>query len=301
MRRIKEEILKFLIYFSAVITVSALVWITAYILFRGLGHITYEFLFSMPKGSGADGGIFSIIVITLLVAGLGVAISTPVGICSAIYLAEYAKPGRLVRVIRFATECLSGIPSIIFGLFGMVFFVTMLKFNFSILSGALTLSIMVLPVVIRTTEEALKSVSVSYREGSLALGASKFRTIFKTVIPSSINGIVAAAVLSIGRIAGETAAVLLTSGTVRRLPENVFDGGRTLAVHLYILAKEGISLEKSFATASVLIIVVAIINSAANALGRRLSKACSGKRSKIIFWRVSDKSKTGINDRKKAA
>lgn len=270
MRKLKDNIVKALIYAATALTAASLVCIIAYILMRGLPHVNFEFLFTLPKGGGAEGGISSIIVITLMMAGLSILISTPIGICAAIYLAEYAKPGRIVRSIRFATESLSGIPSIIYGLFGMVFFVTILQLRFSILSGALTLSIMVLPTIIRTTEEALKAVPMTYREGSLALGASKLRTIVKTVIPSSVSGIVASVVLSIGRIVGETAAVLLTSGTVQRMPEGIMSGGKTLSVHLYILAKEGVSLDKSFATASVLIIAVAGINFIANRLGRRL-------------------------------
>ncbi len=270
LRKLKDITIKILVYIATAVTVASLACIIVYILFRGLRHINFEFLFTLPKGGGAEGGISSIIVITLMMTGLSILISTPIGICSAIYLVEYAKAGKIVRAIRFATECLSGIPSIIYGLFGMVFFVTILKLRFSILSGALTLSIMVLPTIIRTTEEALKSVPLAYREGSLALGASKLRTIIKTVIPSSVAGIVAAIVLSIGRIVGETAAVLLTAGTVQRMPDSFMSGGKTLAVHLYILAKEGVSLDKSFATASVLIIVVALINLIANKLGRKL-------------------------------
>ena len=270
MRIIKDNFLKSLIYISAGLTSITLIWIVSYILYRGLGSVTPEFILAMPKGGGAEGGIFSIIIITLWIVGLAVLISTPVGVCAALYLVEYAKPGKIVRLIRFATESLSGIPSIIYGLFGMVFFQGFLKLGFSILSGALTVSIMVLPTVIRTTEEALKSVPVSYREGSLALGATKLRTIIMVILPCAISGILASVILSIGRVVGETAALLLTAGTVQRMPESIYSSGKTLAVHLYILAKEGISLNKAFATASVLIIIVALINLSANYLGTKL-------------------------------
>ena len=270
MRIFKDNFMKGLIYLAAGVTSISLIWIVVYILYRGLGSITPDFLLTMPKGGGAEGGISSIILITLWIVGLAVLISTPVGVCAAVYLVEYAKPGKTVRLIRFATESLSGIPSIIYGLFGMVFFQGFLRLGFSILSGALTVSIMVLPTVIRTTEEALKSVPVNYREGSLALGATKLRTIIMVILPCAVSGILASVILSIGRVVGETAALLLTAGTVQRMPSSIFDSGKTLAVHLYILAKEGISLNKAFATASVLIIVVALINLSANYLGSKL-------------------------------
>lgn len=270
MRIFKDNFFKCLIYIAAGLTAVTLILIVAYILYRGLGGITPEFLLTMPKGGGAEGGIFSIIVITLWIVGLAVLISTPIGVCAAVYLVEYAKPGKTVRLIRFATESLSGIPSIIYGLFGMVFFQGFLKLGFSILSGALTVSIMVLPTVIRTTEEALKSVPNNYREGSLALGATKLRTIIMVILPCAISGILASVILSIGRVVGETAALLLTAGTVQRMPSSIYDSGKTLAVHLYILAKEGISLDKAFATAAVLIIIVALINLSANYLGSKL-------------------------------
>jgi len=270
LRTFKDNFIKALIYLAAGLTSATLILIVAYILYRGLGGISLDFLLTMPKGGGAEGGIFSIIVITLWIVGLAVLISTPIGVCAAVYLVEYAKPGKIVRLIRFATESLSGIPSIIYGLFGMVFFQGFLKLGFSILSGALTVSIMVLPTVIRTTEEALKSVPSNYREGSLALGATKLRTIIMVILPCAVSGILASVILSIGRVVGETAALLLTAGTVQRMPSTVLDSGKTLAVHLYILAKEGISLNKAFATAAVLIIIVALINLSANYLGSKL-------------------------------
>jgi phosphate transport system permease protein len=202
--------------------------------------------------------------------------ATPIGIFSAIYLVEYSRPGKILNTIRFATECLAGIPSIIYGLFGYIFFVHALNMGYSILAGALTLSIMVLPTIIRTTEEALKAVNPQYKEGSLSLGATRLYTIFKIILPSAIPGILTAVILSIGRVIGETAAVYFTAGMVYRVPKNLMSSVRTLAVHLYLLAKEGISFEQAFATACVLVVLVAVINFIANRLARSFTKTRTG-------------------------
>jgi len=251
-----------------------LAWLLTYIIANGINHLSLSFIFSEFKGDTR--GIFPMIINTLLIVLLSIAISTPIGIFSAIYLVEYAKPGKLLKTIRFATETLQGIPSIIYGLFGFIFFVTFMRFGFSLLSGALTLSIMVLPTIIRTTEEALKTVPLSFREGSLALGATKLQTIVKVVIPSAIPGILNSVILSIGRIVGETAAVYLTAGMVTRFPQNIMDSGRTLSVHLYLLAKEGLSFEEAFATASILVISVALINLITNLIAKRMRKITMG-------------------------
>lgn len=270
-RKVKDQILKGLIYASVLVTCGILLFIVGFVLYKGLGEIDLEFLTAKAKGAD-EGGILSMIVNTLYMVLLTIAIVTPVGVFGAIYLNEYAKKGRILRLIRFTTECLSGIPSIIFGLFGMLFFVIFLKFKFSILSGALTLSIMVLPTIIRTTEEALKGVPNEFREGSLALGASKLTTIFKVILPSSISGILTAIILSIGRIVGETAAVIFTAGMGKEIVENVMQSGATLSVHLYILAKEGINFDKAYATAAVLLAVVALLNLSASVLSRKFKK-----------------------------
>lgn len=270
-RRTKDNIIKGLIYSSSLITVGVLVWILLYVVSNGIGEISWEFLSQTQVGE-AEGGIFPYIVSTIYVIVITIIIATPIGIFTAIYLVEYAKPGKIVRLIRFATESLAGIPSIVFGLYGLIFFVTFLKFGWSILSGSLTLGMMVLPTIVRTTEESLKAVPNTFREGSLGLGASKLRTIRKAILPSAIPGILTGVILSIGRIVGETAAIYLTLGTAKWIPKGVMDGGRTLSVHLYYLAKEGISFEKAYATATVLIFVVLIINFAANKLGSRLNK-----------------------------
>jgi phosphate transport system permease protein len=275
-RRLSDKLLLGLTWFSTLITVAALVWILAYILIKGISHIDWTFLTTIYKPVKGYTGILPMIVSTLMLIGLTLVISTPVGIGSAIYLVEYSRPGRLVNTIRFATETLSGIPSILYGLFGFIFFVAALQLKYSILSGALTLSIMVLPTVVRTTEEALKAVPDSYREGSLALGASKLRTISRVILPCAIPGILTAVILSIGRIVGETAAVYLTAGYVPNIPSSIMRSGRTLSVHLYTLAKEGISFEQAYATATILVIIVAIINFIASRAAGRLGKATTG-------------------------
>lgn len=275
-RRISDKILLLLMWLCSLITIAVLAWILAYIVINGISHISWSFLTTIYKPVRGLTGILPMIVSTLMIIALTLVISAPVGICSAIYLVEYSKPGRLVNTIRFATETLAGIPSIIYGLFGFIFFVITLQLRYSILSGALTLSIMVLPTVVRTTEEALKSVPDSYREGSLALGASKLRTVSRVVLPCAIPGILTAVILSIGRIVGETAAVYLTAGYVPNIPSSIMRSGRTLSVHLYTLAKEGISFEQAFATATVLVIIVAIINFIASRAAGKLGKATTG-------------------------
>ena len=268
--KLSEQLLYLAIYGSAALSCTAMIAIIGYIVFKGAPSIDWTFLSSPYKGS--QHGIYPMIVTTLYMIGLSLAVAAPIGVCSAIYLNEYAKDGKLVRLIRFATDSLSGIPSIIYGLFGYMFFVTVLQLKMSILSGALTLAIMVLPLVIRTTEEALKTVPAGYREGSLALGASKITTILRIVLPSAAEGIITSIILSIGRIVGETAAVYLTAGMVTRVPGGILDSGRTLAVHLYVLAKEGISFERAYASATVLLVIIAGLNLLANRLATGMRK-----------------------------
>jgi len=273
-RKQMDNIIKTFIWFCGMITVAVLAWILIYITSKGIIHFDFDFIFSEYKGD--KHGILSMILITVYIVLLSIVMSTPVGIFAAIYLVEYSKQGKVLKIIRFATETLAGIPSIIYGLFGFIFFVTVLKFGFSLLAGALTLSIMVLPTIIRTTEEALKAVPMTYMEGSLALGATKLQTIIRVILPSAIPGILTAMILSIGRIVGETAAVYLTAGMVSRIPESIMDSGRTLSVHLYVLAKEGISFEEAFATATVLIIIVAAINLITGLIAKRIKKMTVG-------------------------
>ena len=271
-RKFKDNLTKIFIYLSIGITCVVLFWIVGFVIIKGVGSISPEFLLSRAKG-GDEGGILPMIVNTIFIVVLTISIATPIGVFSAIYLTEYAKPGKLLKSIRFTTECLSGIPSIIFGLFGMLFFVIFLKLKFSILSGALTLSMMVLPTIIRTTEETLKNVPKEYKEGSLALGASRLRTIFKIILPNSLPGIFTSIILSMGRIVGETAAVIFTAGLGKEIIDSVMESGATLSVHLYILAKEGINFEKAYGTALVLLVIVGVLNILASILSKKLNKA----------------------------
>ena len=207
-------------------------------------------------------------------AAISLLLAVPFGIGSAIYLVEYAKKGnKLVKIIRVTAETLTGIPSIVYGLFGMLFFVTALKWKFSILAGAFTLAIMILPVILRTTEEALLSVPDSYREGSFGLGAGKLRTIFKIVLPAAVPGILSGVILATGRIVGETAALIYTAGSVAKIPSSVFSSGRTLAVHMYLLANEGLHVNQAYATAVILLILVIAINALSSFIAKKITKA----------------------------
>ena len=254
----------------AAITLAALIIIIGYILINGMSHINIEFLTQEPRKMGKEGGIFSVIIGTLLVTGVGVLIATPIGIAAAIYFTEYSKEGRWITIIRFFTEILAGIPSIIFGLFGFAFFVVFLGMGWSVISGGLTLALMVLPTLIRATEESLKTVPMAYREGSLSLGATKWQTIVKVIVPCCRPGILTGLILGIGRAIGETAAVMLTVGGSLRVPTSIFDSTRTMSVHLYILAAEGLSEEKTYTTAALLIFIVLLINVSANLISSRL-------------------------------
>ncbi len=249
-KKLRDIALYTVIGISVVAVIAFLVWILGYIFLKGGPRLSGKFLSSL----------LPMIVSTLLMVVISLLLATPIGIFCAIYLTQYAKQGRLVTVIRFAIECLSGIPSIIYGLFGMVFFVVILQMGFSLLSGALTVAIMLLPTIIRTTEEAILAVPPSYAEGSLALGASRLRTIFCVILKSAKSGIISSIVLAIGRVVGETAAIYFTAGMVPRMPTHITDSGRTLAVHLYLLAKEGLSFQDAYATAAVLIVLVLLVN-----------------------------------------
>lgn len=250
-------------------TVVVLVFIIVFVLSKGLPGINAEFLFSAPKDMGRAGGIFPTLVGTVLLPLLAIAIALPLGVGTAVYLTEYTRETWLTRVLRFGTDCLAGIPSIIFGLFGFIFFVVMLKMGWCLLSGGLTLAIMVLPTIIRTSEEAIRAVPNSYREVSFSLGATRWETVLKVVLPNALPGIVTGVMLGIGRSIGETAAVIFTAGSALRMPVSAFDSVRTMSVHFYILAREGISNEKAYATAAVLIISVLLVNLAAYGMMHR--------------------------------
>jgi phosphate transport system permease protein len=242
--------------------IAILVLILAFVLGRGLPHVGWAFLTAAPGDSGRTGGVMPIIGGTLEVTLLGVATAAPLGVGTAIYLCEYTREGRLTRIIRFGAECLAGVPSIIFGLFGFVLFVITLGFGWSILAGGLTLAFMTLPTIIRTSEEALRAVPAGYREVSLSLGASKWQTILRVVLPASLPGILTGLILGLGRAIGETAAVIFTAGSSlpRRIPTSLLEGTRTLSVHFYQLAREGISADHAYATAAVLVLAISLIN-----------------------------------------
>jgi phosphate transport system permease protein len=254
---------------ATVFTVVVLVFIIVFVLSKGLPGINWEFLFSAPKDMGRAGGIFPTVVGTVLLPLMAIAIALPLGVGTAVYLTEYTRETRLTQMLRFGTDCLAGIPSILFGLFGFIFFVVMLKMGWCLLSGGLTLAIMVLPTIIRTSEEAIRAVPNSYREVSFSLGATRWETVLKVVLPNALPGIVTGVMLGIGRSIGETAAVIFTAGSALRMPSSAFDSVRTMSVHFYILAREGISNEKAYATAAVLIISVLLVNLAAYSMMHR--------------------------------
>lgn len=266
-----SAILKLLVMASALVTFAVLFFLIAYILVNGIPHLSLD-LFSWEYNT-ENVSMMPAIINTLIITVLALLIAVPVGIFSAIYLVEYAKRGnKFVELIRITTETLSGIPSIVYGLFGMLFFVNSLKWRHSLLAGAFTVAIMVLPSIMRTTEEALKSVPDSFREGSFGLGAGKLRTVFRIVLPSAIPGILAGVILAIGRIVGETAALIYTAGTVAEIPDSVMDSGRTLAVHMYNLSTEALYMDQAYATAVVLLILVIGINSLSSFVAKKLTK-----------------------------
>lgn len=265
-------ILKILIFAAAIFTIAMLGYLIVYILVKGIPNLSPD-LFAI-KYTTENVSMLPSIINTIIMIALALVIAVPIGVFSAIYLTEYAKKGnKLVQVIRMTTETLTGIPSIVYGLFGALFFVTALHMQLSLIAGILTVAIMVLPTVLRTTEEALLSVPVSYREGSFGLGAGKLRTIFRIVLPSAIPGILSGVILATGRIAGETAALIYTAGTVAEIPKNLFSSGRTLAVHMYVLSQEGLHTDKAFATAVILLVMVLVINILSAKIAAKMKKA----------------------------
>lgn len=259
-----------LVRLAGILTMAMMTFLIGFIVIKGVRYLTPD-LFALTYNSD-NVSLMPALVNTLIVTLLSLLIAIPIGLAAAIYLVEYAKKGsRLVKLLRITAETLSGIPSIIYGLFGLLFFGTALGWGYSLLSGSLTLVIMVLPVIIRTSEEALLAVPDSYREASFGLGAGKLRTIFKIVLPTAVPGILSGVVLSTGRIVGETAALLYTAGTVAKIPSSLMGSGRTLAVHMYVLSSEGLYMNQAFATAVVLLIVVLLLNGASDLLARRLT------------------------------
>lgn len=277
-RSIVSLLLRLLVYLGALLTAGVLAFLVGYILVNGVPYITpslFEWEYTSENVS-----LMPALVNTLLMAGLSLAMAVPLGVGSAIYLVEYAPRGsKFVAIVRTTTETLQGIPSIIYGLFGMLFFVTALKWNLSLLAGACTLAIMILPVIMRTSEEALLAVPDAFREGGFGLGAGRLRTVFRCVLPTAIPGILGGIILGLGRVVGEVAALLFTAGSIAQIPgfategfAAVFDSARTLAVHMYVLASEGLHINETYATAVVLLVMVVLLNMVATFAARKMKR-----------------------------
>lgn len=263
-------VVRILVLISAIITVGVLFSLIIYILVNGVANIEPR-LFAWEFNTD-NMSMMPAIISTVYITFLSLLMAVPIGIFSAIYLVEYAKRGsRLVKLIRTTTETLQGIPSIVYGLFGYILFVITLGWSYSLLAGAVTLAIMILPLIIRTTEEALISVPDSYREGSFGLGAGKLRTVFKIILPCAVPGILAGVILAIGRIVGESAALIFTAGTVAQVPGSLFDSARTLSVHMYALLSEGLYTDEAYATAVVLLVLVILINGLSGMIAKKLA------------------------------
>lgn len=270
--KFEAGLISFLVYLAAGITFGMLLFIIGYILVKGIPHLSLDF-FAWDYNS-ENVSVIPSVLNTVLMAVVTLLIVVPVGIGAAIYTVEYAKRGsKIVKVVRLTTETLQGIPSIVYGLFGLLFFVNAMKWGQSMLAGAFTLAIMVLPVIMRTTEEALQAVPDSYREASFGLGAGRLRTVIRIVLPPAVPGILSGVILAIGRIVGETAALIYTSGTVAKLPGSLMESGRTIALHMWMLANEGLHEDKAYATAVILLVLVILINFISNKLAQKLASA----------------------------
>ena len=269
-------VMRWLVRLAALITVAILVFLIGYILVNGIPNLKpslFEWTYNSDNVS-----LMPALINTILMTAFSLAIATPLGIFAAVWLVEYAKRGsKLVKVVRITTETLQGIPSIVYGLFGMLFFVMQLKWGYSLIAGAFTLAIMVLPVIMRTTEEALISVPDSFREGSFGLGAGRLRTVMKIVLPAAVPGILSGVILAIGRIVGETAALIYTSGTYTEICTDLMQSGRTLSVHMYSLSREGLYIDQAYATAVVLLILVVGINALSSLVAHKISSRAQGK------------------------
>ena len=269
-RRPGSFILMLLVVIATVLTILALGFLLVYVMVKGIPYLTPS-LFEWEYNSD-NVSMMPAIINTVLMTVVSLIIAAPIGIFSAVYLVEYAKKGdKVVAVVRITAETLTGIPSIVYGLFGMLFFVSTLKWGLSLLSGAFTLAIMILPVIMRTTEEALLAVPQSYREGSFGLGAGKLRTVIRIVLPSAVPGILSGIILATGRVVGETAALIYTAGTVAQIPSSAFSSVRTLSVHMYSLSKEALHTNEAYATAVILLILVILINFASSFIAKKFS------------------------------
>ncbi|MEO0071797.1 MAG: phosphate ABC transporter permease PstA [candidate division WOR-3 bacterium] len=271
-RLITQKVVWVFLALFTVFTLLILFFIIGYITTKGAPVVTPQFLFSMPERMGKEGGILPTVIATLYLAVLALIIATPLGVGTAVYLTEYTRESFITRLIRFGADALAGVPSIIFGLFGFILFVVKLKMGWSILAGSFTLAVMILPTIIRTSEEAIRAVPYELREVSYSLGGTKSQTIFYVVMPNALPGILTGIILGLGRSVAETAAVIFTAGSSLRLPRSIFDPARTMAVHFYILAREGLSMERAYATAFLLIVTILCINAIAYSLMFRLTR-----------------------------
>jgi phosphate transport system permease protein len=268
-RYFSQRAAKVLVWIAALGTIAVMVLILFQVLREGLPSLRLRFFLESPKDMGREGGILPTIIGTVALTAVAILVATPLGVGTAVFLREYTRESRISQVIRFGTDCLAGVPSIIFGLFGFVFFVIYLKMGWSILSGGLTVAAMILPTIISTSEEAIKSIPPSYREVSYSLGGTKWQTVMHAILPSALSGIFTGIILAVGRSIGETAAVILTAGSSLVMPTSLFSPIRTMSVHFYILAREGISMKMAYETGAALILLVLIINIIANWLLHR--------------------------------
>jgi len=268
-RYLTQKSAKVLVWVGALSTIAVMLLILLKVLSEGLPSLGLRFFFDSPKEMGREGGILPMILGTAALTAVALSVATPLGVGTAIFLREYTREGRISRMIRFGTDCLAGVPSIIFGLFGFVFFVIYLKMGWSILSGGLTLAAMILPTIISTSEEAIKAIPEKYRDVSYSLGGTKWQTVIHTILPSALPGIFTGIILSIGRSIGETAALVLTAGSSLLMPTSLFSPIRTMSVHFYILATEGISMKMAYETGAALILLVLVVNTIANWLLNR--------------------------------
>jgi len=275
--KIAQKIMNSIFWASGILTIFILLFIIGYVLFKGLPFVSLEFLFTDPIDSGRSGGIFPMIMSSIYVTLIAVLVAAPLGVGAAVYLAEYAGENKTVKLIRFGAETLSSIPSIIFGLFGLAFFVVYLGLGWSVLSGGLTLALMALPTILAASEVSVESVNKSYAEGSLALGATKWQTVYKVIIPAALPGITTGIILGMARAIAEAAAVLYTVGAALLIPTSLLDPARPLPLHLYILTTEGISLDNAWGTAAVMVILILIITVTTNTLVDRYRKKMMGR------------------------
>jgi phosphate transport system permease protein len=267
-----------LLWLSGILTIIILLLITMYILWNGIGQISWDFLTTSPVHAGREGGIFPTIVATLYITVLALLVSAPLSIGGAIYMAEYAGESRITQLVRFGADSLAGIPSIMIGLFGYLLFVSYLNFGFSLLSGSLAVAFMALPIILRVSEEAIKVVPDSYKQGSLALGSTKWQMIRSIVLPTALPGILTGLMLGMGRIVGETAVFLLTVGGVAQIPMSLSDPVRPMTLHAFIVATQNISLANAFGTGTVLLFIVLAITLTSNYVTQRYVKKLGGRR-----------------------